>query len=219
MRDRGRVRMRRYEIASEISRVGVVAIIRTASADDAYRRCCALIDAGQTVLEVSLTTPGAVDVIHRLRGEVDADVIVGVGTVLDAASARTSALAGAQFIVSPTVDQSVLATSHRYGMASLPGAATPTEAVKALEAGADFVKLFPASSFGPGSVRDMLQALPQLALVPTGGVTRENAADYVAAGAVAVGMGSAVTEGDPTTWRDGIAELQRTIRQARGASA
>jgi len=211
--------MRRYEIAAEIARVGVVAIIRTGSADDAYRRSQALIDAGQNVLEVSLTTPQALDVVRRLREENDADVLVGVGTVLDATTARLSALAGAQFIVAPTVDEDVLSTSHRYGMATLPGAATPTEAVQALGAGADFVKLFPASMFGPASVRDMLQALPQIALVPTGGVTRENAAEYVAAGAVAVGMGSAVTAGDPSTWRERVADLHRSIRQARGQSA
>ncbi|WP_353827685.1 bifunctional 4-hydroxy-2-oxoglutarate aldolase/2-dehydro-3-deoxy-phosphogluconate aldolase [Agromyces sp. SYSU T0242] len=207
--------MQRFDIAAAIASSGIVAIVRSRSADDALERSRRLIEAGQHVLEVSLTTPGALEVITTLRQESAADVIVGVGTVLDGTTARLAALAGAQFTVAPTVDEEVLATSHRYGLATLPGAATPTEAIRAQSLGADFVKLFPASAYGPASVRDMLQALPQVALVPTGGVTREDAAEYIRAGAVAVGMGGAITAGDPSTWTDGIAELRRSIAEAK----
>lgn len=208
--------MRRYHIASRIADHGVVAIVRERSADQARQAVQALLDAGARVVEISTTTPGALDVVHEFTGQItDEDVLIGVGTVLDETTARLSALAGARFVVSPSLDLAVLRTAHRYGMATLPGACTPTEALLAASAGADFVKLFPASAFGPDSVRDMLSALPHVALVPTGGVTLENAADYIRAGAVAVGMGSALTSGATAEAKARVEKLLRQVADVK----
>lgn len=208
--------MRRYEIAKRIADHGVVAIVREKTADQARRTVQILLEAGQSVVEISTTTPGALEVIHEFTAQVTNDsVLIGVGTVLDETTARLASLAGARFVVSPTVDPSVLSTAHRYGMATLPGACTPTEALLAASSGADFVKLFPASAYGPDSVKDMLSALINVALVPTGGVTLKNAADYLRAGAVAVGMGSALTSGEPTEARARVAKLLSQVSEAK----
>jgi 2-dehydro-3-deoxyphosphogluconate aldolase/(4S)-4-hydroxy-2-oxoglutarate aldolase len=172
-----------------------------------------LADSGLTVLEVSLTTPGALDVIRdALRRH--PKLLIGAGTVLDEASARLAVQAGAQFLVSPTLNPDVLRTAHRYGLVALPGAATPTEVVAALELGADLVKLFPASSHGPRAVADLLQALPQAPLVPTGGISAAGAVDYVRAGAVAVGMGGSLSEGSPEEVGERVLALLRALQQA-----
>lgn len=208
--------MRRYEIADAIAQNGSVAIVRAATAETGSMQAAALIEAGQYVLEVSMTTPGALEIISRLRKEYsESDALIGVGTVLDSATVRLAHLAGAQFVVSPTVSSEVLSSAHRYGMATLPGVGSPTEALQSVEAGADFAKLFPASAYGPGSVRDFLAACSQVALVPTGGVTLENAPDYIRGGAVAVGIGSALTAGPPESLEKRVVELRRAIAQAR----
>lgn len=205
--------MHRYQIASSIAEHGVVAVVREKSADRARHAVASLIEAGQIVVEISTTTPGALDVVHEFTQQ--ASVLIGVGTVLDETTARLAALAGARFVVAPSLDPDVLRTAHRYGMASLPGAATPTEVLMAASAGADFVKLFPASAFGPGSVRDMLAAMPQIALVPTGGVSMDNASDYLRAGAVAVGMGSALTAGSSSDVKTRLAKLLRQVGEVK----
>lgn len=208
--------MHRYQIASRIAEHGVVAIVRERTPEDARRVAQSLIEAGQYVLEVSTTTPGALEVVADLTAQFsEENIVIGVGTVLDAPTVRLAALAGARFVVSPATDLDVLRTAHSYAMATLPGALTPTEIITAASAGADFVKLFPASVFGPTSVRDMLSALPQIALVPTGGLTLSNAADYLRAGAVAVGMGSALTSAEGETG-DRVASLLREVALARG---
>lgn len=208
-----------FEIAARIAAHGVIGIVRErdrASARDAAR---ALIDAGQIVVEVSMTTPGALDVVAELAGELAAadGVLVGVGTVLDETTARLAVLAGAQFIVAPTLNLDVLRTAHRYGLAIVPGVASPTEALAALEAGADLVKLFPASACSPAIVRDILAAVPQVPLVPTGGVTLDNAADYLRAGAVAVGMGGSLTAGTREEIRARVAALLVRVNEAKAA--
>ncbi len=209
--------MRRFEIANAIARNGSVAIVRAATAETGSAQAAALIEAGQYVLEVSMTTPGALEIIAQLRSEYsEADALIGVGTVLDSATVRLAHLAGAQFVVAPTLNDEVLRGAHRYGMATLPGVGSPTEALRAVEAGADFAKLFPASAYGPGSVRDFLAACPQVSLLPTGGVTLENAPDYIRAGAVAVGIGSALTSGSSELLKDRVVGLRDAIARARG---
>ena len=171
-------------------------VIRAGSAAEATTIGKALVSGGLRIVEVAFTTPGAPSAISALRAECP-DAIVGAGTVLDSAAAYAAVSAGAQFLVSPAVVEDVLRAGHRHGLAVLPGAATPTEISRAMELGADMVKLFPAGSLGPDFVRSVAAAMPHAPLVPTGGVTADNAPDWIAAGAVAVGVGGGLTRGDP----------------------
>jgi 2-dehydro-3-deoxyphosphogluconate aldolase/(4S)-4-hydroxy-2-oxoglutarate aldolase len=141
---------------------------------------------------VSLTTPGALEVVAELAAA-GGDAVLGVGTVLDETSARLASLAGASFIVTPTLDPRVIATAHRYGLSAVPGVSTPSEAVAALDAGADAVKLFPAVALGVTGLAAIREALPQVPFVPTGGVRIEDAEKWLDAGAVALGMGGALS--------------------------
>jgi 2-dehydro-3-deoxyphosphogluconate aldolase/(4S)-4-hydroxy-2-oxoglutarate aldolase len=205
--------LRRWDVAGAIAEQRLLGIVRSGRPEEAARTVDVLADSGLTVLEVSLTTPGALDVVRdALRRH--PNLLIGAGTVLDEASARLAVLAGAQFLVSPSLHPDVLRTAHRYGLVALPGATTPTEVVTCLELGADLVKLFPASSYGPLAVADLLQALPQTPLVPTGGVTPANAEDYVRAGAVAVGMGGSLSEGSPEEVGDRVQALLRALQDA-----
>ena len=173
----------------------MIAILRGVAPDAAVDVADAVVDGGVTALEVTADTPRVTEAIGRLADRFD-DVLVGAGTVLDAETARAAQLAGAEFLVTPTVDAGVIATANRYGTPVAAGAFTPTEALDAYEAGADFVKVFPAATGGPEHVAALGGPLPQIPLVPTGGVTPENAGDYVEAGAVAVGVGGAIVDGD-----------------------
>ncbi|TYB53172.1 bifunctional 4-hydroxy-2-oxoglutarate aldolase/2-dehydro-3-deoxy-phosphogluconate aldolase [Nonomuraea sp. PA05] len=140
--------------------------------------------------------------------------LVGAGTVLDEAAARAAVEAGARFLVAPGLNPAVIRTGHRYGVPVFPGVATPTEIVRALEEGADAVKLFPASAVTPSWLRDVRAALPQTPAIPTGGVTLENAPDWIAAGAVACGMGSALTSGGAQAAGERVAVLLKRLAQA-----
>ncbi len=173
----------------------MIAILRGVAPDAAVDVADAVVDGGVTALEVTADTPRVAETIGRLADRFD-DVLVGAGTVLDAETARAVQLAGAEFLVTPTVDEGVIETANRYGTPVATGAFTPTEALRAYEAGADFVKVFPAATGGPAHVAALGGPLPQVPLVPTGGVGPENAGDYVEAGAVAVGVGSAIVDGD-----------------------
>ncbi|HEX3813953.1 MAG TPA: bifunctional 4-hydroxy-2-oxoglutarate aldolase/2-dehydro-3-deoxy-phosphogluconate aldolase [Mycobacteriales bacterium] len=188
---------------SAIAEQHVIGIVRADNADAARETGRRLLDAGLRAVEISLTTPGALDVIDELSGP---DVIVGAGTVLDASTARLAVLAGATFLVAPSFDPETVATGHRYGVAVIPGAQSPTEIVAAMSAGADAVKLYPASAASPAVLKDLAAPLPQVPFVPTGGVRLDDAADWIAAGAVAVGLGSALSKGTAaeTTARVGI---------------
>ncbi|GAA3941589.1 bifunctional 4-hydroxy-2-oxoglutarate aldolase/2-dehydro-3-deoxy-phosphogluconate aldolase [Actinomadura viridis] len=181
-----------WEVMHGIARQRVLGIIRSDGVEGAVRAAETAIGAGIHTVEVSLTTPGALAAIERLAAAHPA-VRVGAGTVLDEAAARAAVAAGARFLVSPSLHRGVVRTAHRYGIAVIPGAATPTEWVRAMEMGADAVKLFPASAYSPAALRDMLAALPQVPVVPTGGVSLTSAPGWIAAGAVACGIGSALT--------------------------
>lgn len=204
--------MTRYDTVRQIQESGIVGIVRAMTADAALVTSQVLLDAGVSSVEVSLTTPGALAVVEQLTSEGRA---VGAGTVLDEQSVVNARNAGARFIVAPTVNLSVIRAANRYGLAVIPGAATATEALAALEAGADLVKLFPASAYGPGAVRDLLAALPQLPLVPTGGVSIDEAAQYIAAGSVAVGMGATLVLGTPAEVKERVTKLEAMILDAR----
>src|SRR5918911_399903 len=157
----------------------------------------ALVEGGITTLEFTLTTPGAITAIERCRARFGEAVVVGAGTVLDADGARRCLAAGAQFLVSPGLDPNVIAVARDGGALAMPGAMTPTEILAAWRAGADVVKVFPARALGPRYIADVLAPLPDVPLMPTGGVDATNAAEYLRTGAVAVAVGGNLV--DPAT--------------------
>lgn len=170
-----------------------------------------------------MTTPNALDVIRAARGAVGDAAVIGVGSVLDAATARAAMLAGAQFVVAPTTDLPTIEICRRYSVPVMPGALSPTEILRAFQAGADMVKVFPTSTLGPQYLKDLRGPLPQVKLVPTGGVNLDTAGDFIRAGAAALGVGSALV--NKQVLRDGdFAKLKATasafldrVRQARTA--
>jgi 2-dehydro-3-deoxyphosphogluconate aldolase/(4S)-4-hydroxy-2-oxoglutarate aldolase len=179
-----------------IAESGVIAVMRGVDADRAVETARALARGGVAAVEVTADAPGAIATLGEVRAALDEATLVGAGTVMDAATASRAVGAGAEFVLAPHVDTATVETCNRYGVASIPGATTPTEAVRAVEAGADAVKVFPASTVGPGHVRALRGPLPQIPLIPTGGVDVENVGDFLAAGATAVGAGSALVDGD-----------------------
>ena len=180
----------------EVAAAGVVAVIRAPSPDVLPDIARALLEGGVPAIEVTMTTPKAIRGIEKLADQVGDKAVIGVGTILDAATAADAIHAGAQFVVSPTFDPDVVATTLRYGKISIPGAFTPTEIMRAWSAGADVVKVFPSTTLGPGYFKDVLAPLPQIKLTPTGGVDVKNAGEWIKAGAVFVGAGSALVTKD-----------------------
>ncbi len=174
---------------------GVVGVIRTESSEELIEVSQAIREGGVRCIEVAMTTPDALSVIEGVVDELD-DVLVGAGTVLDAETARSAILAGAEYVVSPTTDFDMIKMAHRYGKVVAPGTFTPNEILKAWEAGGDIIKVFPASRLGPKFLSDVKAPLPQVRLMPTGGVSKENAADFIKAGADAVCAGSALIDED-----------------------
>jgi 2-dehydro-3-deoxyphosphogluconate aldolase/(4S)-4-hydroxy-2-oxoglutarate aldolase len=183
--------MDKSDVIRWIKETGVIPVVRAASADEATRAIDAIKEGGVSVIEVTMTVPGAVRVIEEVAARYGGEVLVGAGTVLDRETARACILAGARFVVSPALDADTIACCRTYGVAAVPGAATPTEVLQAWKAGADLVKIFPASAFGgAGYIRSLKAPLPQVELVPTGGVSLETAADFIKAGASALGVGT-----------------------------
>lgn len=182
---------------------GVVAVIRGADADTVVDIARAVHAGGVTAVEVTADTPGVMDLIAEVTAALaEEDVIVGAGTILDGETARSAILAGAEFVVSPSVSTDAIEVCNRYGVPVAPGAATPTEVVTAYEAGADIVKVFPASSLGVGYVKSLTGPLGHIPLLPTGGVDAENAGDFIDAGAAAVGVGSALVDDELVATED-----------------
>jgi 2-dehydro-3-deoxyphosphogluconate aldolase/(4S)-4-hydroxy-2-oxoglutarate aldolase len=181
---------------TRLSEVGVVAVIRAASIDAALAVSHALVRGGVTGIEITFSTPGAAEAIARARKELPA-ALVGAGTVLDAASLAAACDAGASFLVSPHTDEALLAAARERGVPYLPGALTPTEIVRAWQLGATCVKVFPGSAVGPGYLKAIKAPLPDIALMPTGGVDEKNLGEWLKAGAVAVGMGGSLATGTP----------------------
>ncbi|WP_375405436.1 bifunctional 4-hydroxy-2-oxoglutarate aldolase/2-dehydro-3-deoxy-phosphogluconate aldolase [uncultured Amnibacterium sp.] len=200
-------------VSAAVREQGIVAIVRAADAESAARDVATLIDAGLRVVEVSLVTPNALDVIRSAAASAPDGVLIGVGTAVTAEEVQGAARAGARFVVSPVLRERVLKATLDAGLEALPGVATPTEALQALEWGSTFVKLFPASLWSPTVLREVLTALPALQTVPTGGVTIDTAPEWVRAGAVAVGIGGALTRAsDPAGAAHALLE---TIAAAR----
>jgi 2-dehydro-3-deoxyphosphogluconate aldolase/(4S)-4-hydroxy-2-oxoglutarate aldolase len=184
----------RADVTRALETNGVVAVIRLKQPEKLRAVADALAAGGVRALEVTMTVPGAIRLIEEMAPSLPADFVLGAGTVLDSETARLAILAGARFVVGPVYRPDVIATCHRYDVAAIPGCFTPTEMLAAWEAGADIVKLFPATALGPGFIKDLRGPLPQLAVMPTGGVTLDNAGDWIAAGAVAVGVGAALLD-------------------------
>jgi 2-dehydro-3-deoxyphosphogluconate aldolase/(4S)-4-hydroxy-2-oxoglutarate aldolase len=184
--------MNKAEKLDLIRRTGVIAIMRADSSDQLIAAADAIKAGGVQVIEVTMTTPGALTVIEEAKQRYGESVLFGAGSVLDNETARAAILAGADFVVAPTFKVAMVALCNRYSVPVVPGIFTPTEALTAWEAGADMVKLFPASVGGPRLVKAILAPLPQLEIVPVGGVGMETAADFIRSGAAALGVGSAL---------------------------
>jgi 2-dehydro-3-deoxyphosphogluconate aldolase/(4S)-4-hydroxy-2-oxoglutarate aldolase len=183
--------MNKSDVIDRIIQTGLIPVVRAESSDIAMRAIDAIKEGGISVLEITMTVPGAIRVIEEVARRFGEDAIVGAGTVLDAETARACILAGAQFIVSPALDLDTISCCRRYSIPVMPGAMTPSEVVTAWKAGADFVKVFPANAVGGASYIKALKApLPQVELVPTGGVSLKTAADFIKAGAAALGVGT-----------------------------
>ena len=172
---------------------GIVGVVRTNSSEKLINVACALKKGGVRCIEIAMTTPDALSVIKEVSEKIE-DVLVGAGTVLDAETARSAILAGAEYLVSPTTDMDMIKMCKRYDKVVAPGAFTPSEIMTAWQAGADFVKVFPASRLGPKFISDVKAPLPQVSLMPTGGVGEENAQDFIEAGADVLCVGSALLD-------------------------
>jgi 2-dehydro-3-deoxyphosphogluconate aldolase/(4S)-4-hydroxy-2-oxoglutarate aldolase len=210
-------------ITQRIHEIGLVPVLRATSAREAMTIADAIILGGVTVLEVTMTVPGAIHVIEELTKHHGDKLLVGAGTVLDAETARSCMLAGAQFIVSPALDIRTIELCRRYSVPVMPGALTPTEILTAWEAGADLVKVFPCSALGGARYLKALQGpLPQIQLVPTGGVSLSTAEEFLSAGAFALGVGSdlvdakAAAEGRTEVITENARKYIGIVRRFRG---
>ena len=184
--------MNRQESLDLIRGTGVIAIMRADSSDQLLEAAEAIREGGVNVIEVTMTTPGALSVIEGAVSKYGEDVLFGAGTILDPESARAAILAGAGFVVAPSLNRAVIEICNRYSVPSMPGAYTPTEILTAWECGADMVKLFPASVGGADLIKALKAPLPQIDLVPVGGVDLDTTADFIRAGSAAVGVGSSL---------------------------
>jgi len=198
---------------------GLVAVIRAENPDQAARIADACAAGGITALEITFTVPGAAGVIEHLAKKCSNEILLGAGTVLDPETARIAILAGAQFVVSPALNPETARLCNRYQVPYMPGAATIREVVEAMECGADIMKAFPGEILGPAFVKAVKGPLPQAQLMPTGGVSLENVADWIHAGSVAIGVGGNLTAGAKTGDFTSITRLARQfvekVKEAR----
>lgn len=206
---------------SRMSESGVVAVIRAPSIDILVPLAEALVKGGVLSIEVTMSTPKAIAGIELLADKLGDKAIIGVGTIIDPGTAADAMRAGAQFVVSPITDKSIIETVIRQGKVMIPGAFTPTEIVNAWTMGGDVIKVFPSTALGPNYFKDILAPLPQLKLTPTGGVDLKNAGTWIKAGAVCIGVGSALVTKDAMANKDwaGIekaaGEFSAAVKEAR----
>lgn len=217
--------MRKEEVLKSLREIGLVPVLRAESVDKALALAEAIAAGGVTVLEVTMTVPGAIQVMRKLA-EQRPDILIGAGTVLDAETARMCILEGAKFVVSPALNLQTIEMCHRYSIAVLPGALTPTEIVTAWQAGADVVKVFPASAMGGAKYLTALKGpLPHIDMIPTGGVSQATAAEFLAAGAFALGVGSdlvdakAMAAGKPEIVTESAKKYLAIVKEHRTAKA
>jgi 2-dehydro-3-deoxyphosphogluconate aldolase/(4S)-4-hydroxy-2-oxoglutarate aldolase len=214
--------MRKEQILEQIHKVGVMPVLRAPSAEVAIAAAAAIEAGGVSVLEVTMTVPGAIDVIREVVKSLGDRVLVGAGTVLDPETARACMLAGALFIVSPSLNIKTIEICQRYSVPVIPGALTPTEVVTAWDAGADVVKVFPCSAVGGAKYLAALKGpLPQIDLIPTGGVSLATAAEFLAVGAFALGVGgdlvdtAAIAQGKAHVVTENAKKYVAVVEQAR----
>jgi 2-dehydro-3-deoxyphosphogluconate aldolase/(4S)-4-hydroxy-2-oxoglutarate aldolase len=213
--------LEKFNAVNSITATGAVLIVRTETPEEALSVSEAAIEGGFRALEITLSVPGALNVISRLSERyADAGVVVGAGTVLDDDAAYACITAGARLLVSPNLNPAMIATANRYQAVTISGAFTPSEIVDTMQAGADIVKLFPAEFVGADYVRTVLAPMPQAPLMPAGGVTPENVKDWFGAGVIAVGVGSFVTkaarpDGDYRRVTEAASTILKAIEEAR----
>jgi 2-dehydro-3-deoxyphosphogluconate aldolase/(4S)-4-hydroxy-2-oxoglutarate aldolase len=214
--------MSREAALKRIMNGGIVAVVRSESSASLVKVVQALAEGGVSAAEVTFTVPDAIEVIRQVRREVGDSVVLGAGTVLDSETARAALLAGAEYIVAPSLNLDVIRLCRRYDKAVMPGAFTPTEVLTAWEAGADVVKVFPADVGGPAYLKALRGPLPQVRLMPTGGVDLTTAESFLMAGACCLGVGSALVDPkaladhDFSKIRDLAAQYITIVRRARG---
>lgn len=218
---KGLVSLDKEKVIGKITDVGIVAVIRAENAEKAKRIVDACIEGGVAAIEVTFTVPHAHKVIEEIsKAYKPEDIILGAGTVLDSETARIALLSGAQYIVSPCFNAETVKLCNRYRVPCMPGAMTIKEVVEAMEAGADIIKIFPGEAFGPKIIKAVKGPIPYAKMMPTGGVDIDNVAEWINAGAVAVGAGSSLTAGAKTGDYALITktgkEFVRRIREARG---
>jgi 2-dehydro-3-deoxyphosphogluconate aldolase/(4S)-4-hydroxy-2-oxoglutarate aldolase len=211
------------EVLSKIVDEGVVPVIRVASAAEAFEVAKAIRDGGISVIEVTFSVPGALDVMKEVTQKFGKEVLLGAGTVLDPETARAALLSGAKFIVTPTLNLDVIRICKRYSAVVIPGALTPTEILTAWEAGSDLVKVFPIAQVGgPAYIRAVRAPLPHIPLVPTGGVNIQNAGEFIKAGAAAIAAGGelvdkkAVAEKKFSVISENAQKFVAEVKKARG---
>ncbi len=214
--------MSRDATLSRILQGGIVAVVRSETPDPLVKAVRALAEGGVTAIEITFTVPDAPDVIRQVRKELGDEIILGAGTVLDAETARIALLAGAEYLVSPVVNPEIIRLARRYDKVIMPGAFTPTEILLAWESGADVVKVFPADVGGPAYFKSLRGPLPQVRLMPTGGVDLTTAESFLRAGACCLGVGSSLVEpkalasGDFARIRDLAAQYTAIVARVRG---
>jgi len=215
--------MHRNEILRSILDIGVVPVVRTSSAESAIRAIDAIYAGGIRAAEITMTVPGAIKALEKLADTFGDKLVLGAGTVLDPETARICMLAGAEFFVTPALNLKTIEMVKRYSKVIMPGALTPTEVVTAWEAGADFVKVFPCGAMGgPKYIKALKAPLPQIEMVPTGGVSLENTADFLRAGAAAVAVGAelidakTISEGRYEVFEDRARKFLAEVAKARG---
>jgi 2-dehydro-3-deoxyphosphogluconate aldolase/(4S)-4-hydroxy-2-oxoglutarate aldolase len=217
--------MSRDAILQRVLEGGIVAVVRSESPDQLVRVVRALAEGGVTAAEITFTVPDALDVIRQVRKEMGHAIALGAGTVLDAETARAAILAGAEYIVGPNTNLDVIRLCRRYDKLVMPGALTPTEVVAAWEAGADVVKIFPSDLGGPPYLKALQGPLPQIRMMPTGGVDLSTAEAFLTAGACCLGVGGslveprAVASGDFDRIRDRAGQYVAIVRRFRETSA
>ncbi|MBX4266791.1 bifunctional 4-hydroxy-2-oxoglutarate aldolase/2-dehydro-3-deoxy-phosphogluconate aldolase [Clostridium estertheticum] len=213
--------MKKSQVIKQILDAGVVAVIRAESKKQGIKIIDAVIKGGIKAIEITMTVPGAIDIIKELSERYNSEeALIGAGTVLDPETARACMLAGADFIVSPNLNVDTLKICNRYAVAVVPGIMTVKEAIEALEYGVDIIKVFPGNAFGPSIISSFNGPLPQASLMPTGGVSLSNVEDWIKAGAVAVGTGGELTKGAKTGDYEAVKEMAAKfvakVNSARG---
>jgi 2-dehydro-3-deoxyphosphogluconate aldolase / (4S)-4-hydroxy-2-oxoglutarate aldolase len=207
--------MQKYDILKRITEVGVVAVVRAETSEQAIEISKACIKGGLTAVEVTFTVPNALQVIEGLaKAFKPSELVIGAGTVLDSETARIAILAGAKYIVSPGFNLETAKLCNRYQIPYMPGCLTITEMITAIEAGCDVIKLFPGAAFGPSYVKAVKGPLPEINIMPTGGVSLDNIKDWVNAGVVAVGVGSELTGPAKKHDYEGVTKLAKAFVQA-----